>query len=49
MPTASPATVALTLEGVSKRFRNGVVAVNDVSLALGTGVLALLGPNGAGK
>ena len=34
---------------MTKRFRNGVVAVNDVSLALGTGVLALLGPNGAGK
>ena len=49
MTIASPAAVALTLEGVTKRFRNGVVAVNDVSLALGTGVLALLGPNGAGK
>ncbi|HEV7704208.1 MAG TPA: ABC transporter ATP-binding protein [Gemmatimonadaceae bacterium] len=49
MTTASPPAVALTLEGVTKRFRNGVVAVNDVSLALGTGVLALLGPNGAGK
>ncbi|MGH7620872.1 MAG: ABC transporter ATP-binding protein, partial [Gemmatimonadaceae bacterium] len=40
---------ALTLEGVTKRFRNGIVAVNDASLSLGTGVLALLGPNGAGK
>jgi ABC-2 type transport system ATP-binding protein len=52
MTTASHATstsVALTLEDVTKRFRNGVVAVNDVSLTLGTGVLALLGPNGAGK
>jgi ABC-2 type transport system ATP-binding protein len=52
MTTASHATstsVALTLEDVTKRFSNGVVAVNDVSLTLGTGVLALLGPNGAGK
>ncbi|HMA01440.1 MAG TPA: ABC transporter ATP-binding protein, partial [Gemmatimonadaceae bacterium] len=49
MTTVSPAPVALSLEGVTKRFRNGVVAVNDLSLALGTGVLALLGPNGAGK
>ena len=49
MTTASLEPVALTLEGVTKRFRNGVVAVNDVSLSLGTGVLALLGPNGAGK
>jgi ABC-2 type transport system ATP-binding protein len=45
----APAVTTLTLEGVTKRFRNGVVAVNDVSLSLGTGVLALLGPNGAGK
>jgi ABC-2 type transport system ATP-binding protein len=49
MTIASPAAAALTLEGVTKRFRNGVVAVNDLSLSLGTGVLALLGPNGAGK
>ena len=49
MTAASPTTVALTLERVTKRFRNGVVAVNDVSLAMRTGVLALLGPNGAGK
>ena len=49
MTIASPAAAALTLEGVTKRFRNGVIAVNDLSLSLGTGVLALLGPNGAGK
>ena len=48
-PIAAPPAVALTLEGVTKRFRNGIVAVNDLSLSLGTGVLALLGPNGAGK
>jgi ABC-2 type transport system ATP-binding protein len=48
-PIAAPTAVALTLEGVTKRFRNGGVAVNDLSLSLGTGVLALLGPNGAGK
>jgi ABC-2 type transport system ATP-binding protein len=48
-PVAAPPAVALTLEGVTKRFRNGVVAVNDLSLSLGSGVLALLGPNGAGK
>ncbi|MEP7067022.1 MAG: ATP-binding cassette domain-containing protein, partial [Gemmatimonadota bacterium] len=47
--TTSPATLSLALDGVTKRFRNGVVAVNDLSLSLGTGVLALLGPNGAGK
>ena len=39
----------LELQSVTKRFRNGVVAVADFSLTLGHGVLGLLGPNGAGK
>ena len=38
----------LVLERVSRWFGN-VVAVNDVSMALGPGVTGLLGPNGAGK
>ena len=49
MITTASSALALTLEGVTKRFRNGVVAVNDVTLTMRTGVLALLGPNGAGK
>ena len=49
MTTTFPTALTLTLEGVTKRFRNGVIAVNDVSLTLHSGVLALLGPNGAGK
>jgi len=36
------------LGGVSRWYGN-VVAVNDVSMTLGTGVTGLLGPNGAGK
>ena len=36
------------LSGVSRWYGN-VVAVNDVSMALGPGVTGLLGPNGAGK
>jgi ABC-2 type transport system ATP-binding protein len=39
----------LTLDHVTKRFRGGVTAVNDLSLELGPGVVGLLGPNGAGK
>jgi ABC-2 type transport system ATP-binding protein len=38
----------ISFEGVSKFF-GGVVAVSDVSFAVGPGVTALLGPNGAGK
>ncbi len=36
------------LKGVSRWYGN-VVAVNDVTMTLGTGVTGLLGPNGAGK
>lgn len=39
----------LEIRNVTKRFRSGVVAVNDFSLTLDRGVLGLLGPNGAGK
>ncbi len=45
-PAAAPS--ALALDNVSRWYGN-VVAVNDVSFALGPGVTGLLGPNGAGK
>jgi len=54
---ASPVVVATTseervqpivLDRVSRWYGN-VVAVNDISFALGAGITGLLGPNGAGK
>ena len=49
-PAAPPATATSTLDiaGVSRWYGN-VVAVNDVTFALGPGITGLLGPNGAGK
>jgi ABC-2 type transport system ATP-binding protein len=41
---------AVAISGLTKRFRGGLVAVDDLSLTIGTGqVFGLLGPNGAGK
>lgn len=39
----------LSLESVTKRYRSGTVAVNNISLTLDRGIIGLLGPNGAGK
>ena len=39
----------LTIHNLSKRYRNGVEALKDVSLTISTGMFGLLGPNGAGK
>ncbi|MDL5160588.1 alpha/beta fold hydrolase [Actinomycetospora termitidis] len=42
--------VPLVVRGVAKRYRNGFMAVRDVSFRVERGqVLGLLGPNGAGK
>ena len=41
-------TPAIELDHVSRWYGN-VVAVNDITFALGPGVTGLLGPNGAGK
>jgi ABC-2 type transport system ATP-binding protein len=43
-----PVAAAIQLDHVSRWYGN-VVAVNDISFALGPGVTGLLGPNGAGK
>ena len=39
----------LQIRGLSKRYPNGVQALDDVSLTIPTGMYGLLGPNGAGK
>src|SRR5215472_6091316 len=39
----------LHIEGLSKRYSNGVQALDNVSLEIGEGMFGLLGPNGAGK
>jgi ABC-type multidrug transport system ATPase subunit len=39
----------LVIEQLSKRYPNGVQALENVSLSIPTGMFGLLGPNGAGK
>jgi ABC-2 type transport system ATP-binding protein len=39
----------LTIKGLSKTYKNGVKALDNVSLTIPRGMYGLLGPNGAGK
>lgn len=41
--------MAITIQGLSKTYSNGVKALRDVSLTIGNHMFGLLGPNGAGK
>jgi ABC-type multidrug transport system ATPase subunit len=41
--------VQLVIDRLSKTYPNGVRALSEVSLTIGTGMFGLLGPNGAGK
>ena len=47
---ASPQQPILTIAGVGKRYKSGLVALDGIDLVIAKGeIFALLGPNGAGK
>ncbi|MEU5643074.1 ABC transporter ATP-binding protein [Streptomyces milbemycinicus] len=49
-PVVGPVADALTLEGVSREYRRGTVALHPVDLAVPRGrFLAVMGPSGSGK
>ena len=39
----------LRIQNLTKTYKNGVKAIDDLSIEIGTGMFGLLGPNGAGK
>ncbi|MGR7814039.1 ABC transporter ATP-binding protein [Lacinutrix undariae] len=39
----------LVINNLSKTYKNGVKAIDNLNLEIGTGMFGLLGPNGAGK
>src|ERR1039457_7372973 len=42
-------SIELRIESLSKTYKNGVKALDNVSLPIPAGMYGLLGPNGAGK
>ena len=42
-------SMKLVIENLSKTYKNGVKALDDLSIEIGPGMFGLLGPNGAGK
>ena len=39
----------LVISNLTKTYKNGVRAIDNLNLEIGTGMFGLLGPNGAGK
>lgn len=39
----------LKINNLSKTYKNGVKALDNLNLEIGSGMFGLLGPNGAGK
>ncbi len=39
----------LVIENLTKTYKNGIKAIDNLTLEIGTGMFGLLGPNGAGK
>ncbi|HIE45102.1 MAG TPA: ABC transporter ATP-binding protein [Flavobacteriaceae bacterium] len=39
----------LNIQNLTKTYKNGVKALDDITIEIGTGMFGLLGPNGAGK
>ncbi|MET2984551.1 ABC transporter ATP-binding protein [Aureibaculum conchae] len=39
----------LKIENLTKTYKNGIKAIDNLNLEIGTGMFGLLGPNGAGK
>ena len=39
----------LVIQNLTKTYKNGVKAIDNLSIEIGTGMFGLLGPNGAGK
>src|SRR5271156_3553117 len=42
-------SIELRIENLTKTYKNGVKALDNVSLTIPAGMYGLLGPNGAGK
>ena len=39
----------LVINNLTKTYKNGVKAIDNLSIEIGTGMFGLLGPNGAGN